>query len=63
MCRRVNCSKCGQPTFAGCGAHVEQVLDDVPTAERCQCREAKANAPAAGKPAESKSWLRELFRK
>ena len=25
MCRRVTCSKCGKPTFAGCGAHIEQV--------------------------------------
>jgi len=30
MCRRVECRKCGRPTFAGCGAHVEQVLGDVP---------------------------------
>ena len=26
MCRRVTCSLCGKPSFAGCGAHVEQVL-------------------------------------
>lgn len=37
MCRRVNCPKCGRPTYAGCGAHVEQVLSDVPTTERCRC--------------------------
>ena len=40
MCRRVNCPKCGRPTYAGCGAHVEQVLADVPTTERCRCQEA-----------------------
>ena len=39
MCRRVDCRKCGRPTFTGCGAHVEQVLGDVPRAERCRCRE------------------------
>jgi hypothetical protein len=44
MCRRVNCTKCGRPTYAGCGAHVEQVLADVPTAERCRCREANPHA-------------------
>jgi hypothetical protein len=44
MCRRVNCPKCGRPTYAGCGAHVQQVLADVPTAERCRCREATAKA-------------------
>jgi hypothetical protein len=50
MCRRVNCPKCGRPTFAGCGAHVEQVLADVPATERCRCREAttvKAPEPTA----------------
>lgn len=29
MCRRINCATCGRPSFAGCGAHVEQVLADV----------------------------------
>ena len=38
MCRRVTCPDCGKPTYAGCGAHIEQVLGDVPPAQRCQCR-------------------------
>ncbi len=42
MCRRVTCSTCGKPSFAGCGAHVEQVLGDVPKDKRCACREAAA---------------------
>ncbi|MGA3354603.1 MAG: hypothetical protein ABSD85_15680 [Acidimicrobiales bacterium] len=37
MCRAVSCRKCGRPTWRGCGAHVEQVLGHVPSAERCQC--------------------------
>lgn len=37
MCRRTKCSTCGRPTYAGCGNHVEQVLADVPTADRCTC--------------------------
>lgn len=45
MCRRVNCTKCGRPTYSGCGAHVEQVLADVPSTDRCRCREATAQAP------------------
>lgn len=64
MCRRVTCGKCGRPTFAGCGAHVEQVLGDVPRAERCRCREAPprdAKAPEAG--ASLGSRLRALFGK
>jgi len=39
MCRRTKCRACGKPTWAGCGAHVEQVLGDVPRSERCRCRE------------------------
>ncbi|MBE7451240.1 MAG: hypothetical protein HS111_20795 [Kofleriaceae bacterium] len=38
MCRVVTCKQCQRPTWAGCGAHVEQVLGHVPAAERCQCR-------------------------
>lgn len=45
MCRVVQCKKCHKPGWAGCGAHVEQVLGHVPQAERCACRE---RAPAAG---------------
>jgi hypothetical protein len=55
MCRRVTCGRCGKPTFAGCGAHVEQVLGDVPLAARCQCR---AQAKSGGGLA---AWLRALF--
>jgi hypothetical protein len=35
MCRRVTCRECGKPTWTGCGAHVEQVLGDVPHDDRC----------------------------
>jgi hypothetical protein len=41
MCQRVKCSSCGKPSYVGCGAHVEQVLGDVPPENRCRCREAK----------------------
>ena len=54
MCRRVTCDKCNRPTFAGCGAHVEQVLGDVPPSDRCRCRE---QAPPP------RSWLRDLIGK
>jgi hypothetical protein len=66
MCRRVECSKCGRPTFAGCGAHVEQVLGDVPPAARCRCREERATergknttAPAASQG--PRSWFKNLL--
>ena len=62
MCRRVDCPKCGRPTFAGCGMHVEQVLGNVPPAERCRCRENNTKggaAPGAG----PRSWLRALLGK
>lgn len=45
MCVRINCPTCGKPGFRGCGAHVEQVLADVPKADRCQCQSAPAGAP------------------
>ncbi len=35
MCRRVTCSTCGKPTWAGCGDHIEQALEGVPAGERC----------------------------
>ena len=47
MCRRVECSTCGRPTYAGCGAHIEQVLKNVPKAERCRCREKNLDSPVA----------------
>jgi hypothetical protein len=39
MCQRITCSKCGRPSFTGCGMHVESVLKDVPKDQRCKCRE------------------------
>ena len=45
MCRRIQCSRCDKPGYAGCGAHVESVLRDVPVAERCRCRELPSGEP------------------
>lgn len=70
MCRRVTCKTCGKPSWAGCGAHVEQVLGDVPKAMRCQghsqaelaaAKRASAAAPDAteGKRAKLMNWLRQ----
>jgi hypothetical protein len=58
MCQRVNCPTCGKPGFVGCGRHVEQVLGDVPPAERCRCRESKA---AAAPSQESGSFWKRLL--
>jgi len=38
----VMCNQCGKPSWAGCGAHVESVLGDVPKNERCRCDEQPA---------------------
>lgn len=54
MCRRIQCDQCKKPTFAGCGAHIEQVLGDVPVADRCSCKQSQA------KPTES-SIFSKLF--
>ena len=62
MCQRVECPKCGRPTYAGCGLHVEQVLGNVPPAERCRCREEQLkNAGQGG--AGLGSWLWGLIRR
>lgn len=61
MCRRVECPTCHKPTFAGCGAHIEQVLADVPKADRCKCREA-SRAKEGAAPAEDSNPLRALAR-
>lgn len=53
MCYRVECRECGRPSYGGCGAHVEQVLGDVPVEHRCQCRA----APRPPAPRASASWL------
>jgi len=37
VCRRTTCRTCRRPTWAGCGAHVEEVLAAVPRSERCSC--------------------------
>ncbi len=52
MCRRVTCHRCGKPTYAGCGAHVEQVLGDVPPKERCRCNDEQP----VDKPPPRRSW-------
>jgi len=53
MCQRTTCRTCGKATYVGCGQHVEQVLGDVPPADRCGCR-------AAARPVRG---LRSLFRR
>jgi hypothetical protein len=55
MCRKVICRDCGKPSWAGCGAHIESVLGDVPKAERCRCDE----TPSASTP--KKSFFATLF--
>ena len=66
MCRRVECSQCKKPTYAGCGMHIEQVLGDVARADRCSCREnAKSTKSAKAKGVTEEvakpSILRRLF--
>ena len=61
MCRRVTCSKCGKPDWRGCGAHVEQVLGDVPKAERCRCRVESATHHGADAATAPRSWLSRLL--
>ena len=57
MCRRVQCSTCDKPTYAGCGAHIDAVLADVPKEQRCHCREDKKANESTREP----SALRRFF--
>jgi hypothetical protein len=63
MCRRVECSECGRPGFAGCGKHIEQVLGDVPPENRCRCKEERAERQAqdAGEPSPWTARIRKIF--
>ena len=61
MCRQTTCSSCGKPTWAGCGAHIEQALANVPKAERCRCREEVKSGAEAAPSAQKKKGLFGLF--
>ena len=61
MCRRIQCSECHKPSYAGCGAHIEQVLADVPSNDRCRCREAKREAKKAAAGEKPASLLSRIF--
>jgi hypothetical protein len=58
MCRAVTCKKCKKASWAGCGAHVEQVLAGVPKADRCACRE---TAPVGNRSGGFGQSIRRLF--
>jgi hypothetical protein len=63
MCRKTQCSKCHKPTWAGCGAHVEQVLGDVRPADRCTCRETVNSKQPGNASAPRQNWLQKLLTK
>lgn len=56
MCQRVVCGRCGKPGFKGCGAHVEQVLGNVPPARRCRCH-VRPDKGSGSREDEPGSWL------
>ena len=49
MCRATRCHTCSKPTWAGCGAHVDQVLQGVPRDERCTCGQTDRRTGLAAK--------------
>ena len=61
MCRRVECRKCGRPTFVGCGMHVEQVLGDVPRERRCRCHEERSKEASGDAGSGLRARVRTLF--
>ncbi|MBB3038200.1 hypothetical protein [Hoyosella altamirensis] len=45
MCYPVQCGECGKTTWSGCGMHVDQVMRDVPAAQRCDGHRVTRKAP------------------
>ncbi len=45
MCRAATCKTCGKTTWAGCGQHVDQVMRNVPSGQRCP---GHVSAPSTG---------------
>ena len=37
MCHQIICPNCRQPTWTGCGRHIEAALANIPVDERCTC--------------------------
>ena len=46
MCSKVNCRKCGKPTWSGCGNHIDEALRGIPKAQRCQGHENEPKQPS-----------------
>ena len=40
MCYPTTCPTCQQPTWGGCGQHIEAALKGVPVDKRCHCKAA-----------------------
>ena len=47
MCHKTTCRKCGKPTWAGCGNHIEQALAGIPQAQRCQGHGSSSSASSS----------------
>jgi hypothetical protein len=48
MCRPATCRTCGKTTWAGCGQHVDQVMRNVPSAQRCPGHAKESTGAGAG---------------
>ena len=44
MCRAITCKICQKTTWAGCGQHIEQVMQGVPRNQRCEGHEQEKSA-------------------
>ncbi|MEV4901189.1 hypothetical protein AB0K08_07560 [Citricoccus sp. NPDC055426] len=62
MCQAATCRKCGKTTWAGCGNHVDQVMRNVPVANRCSCDQKASAGVGGGASSDTGSgWLGRLF--
>lgn len=56
MCRPVECMVCKKTTWAGCGAHVQQVMSVIPPERRCTCREDAKSEDTKSQGADGGVW-------
>ena len=51
MCRKVECTGCKKPTWAGCGMHIESALMGIAVDARCPGWETGKHCGASSAPA------------
>ena len=63
MCRAITCTTCQKTTWAGCGQHIDQVMQGVPRNQRCEGHvQVKSTGPTGQSQGDGKRILAEAER-